>query len=194
VKTQGMAAAVLVAVAGQAGSGKSRLAARIVERLGARRIDVSSDLSPYPDGVLYAQAITSARAGLASGSSIVLVGPFHTREARRGLLRLASETRSALLYVECSANESVRARRIRRRLMSGPDALSPAEAALWVGRLQAEDTSFERTGSEIPRAAQMLVETTVGIDIWGGLAASRVEAWIAGAIPLALEDQALSAG
>jgi predicted kinase len=189
-----MAAAVLVAVAGQAGSGKSRLAARIVERLNARRIDVSSDLSPYPDGVQYAQAITSARAGLASGNSMVVVGPFHTREARRSLLRLASETRSALLYVECSANESVRARRIRRRAMSGPDALSAAEAALWVGRLMAEDPSFERTGSEVPRAAQMLVETTVGIDIWGGLAASRVEAWIAGAIPLALEDQALSAG
>lgn len=189
-----MAAAVLVAVAGQAGSGKSRLAARIVERLGARRIDVSADLSPCPEPVAYAQAMTNARAGLASGSSVVLVGAFHTREARRGLLRLASETRSALLYVECSANESVRARRIQRRAMSGPDALSAAEAELWVARLMAEDASFERTGAEIPRAAQMLVETTVGIDIWGGLAASRVEAWIAGAIPLALEDQALSAG
>lgn len=189
-----MAAAVLVTVAGPAGSGKSRLASRILERLGAHRIDVCSDLSPFPASAAYADAVAGARVSLSAGSSVVLVGPFHTRDSRRSLLRVASETRSALLYVECAANESVRARRLRLRAMSGSDALTAPETALWVARLLAEDPKFERTGNEIPRAAQMLVDTTVGVDIWGGLAASRVEAWVAGAIPLGLEDQAISAG
>lgn len=193
-------AAVLIAVAGMAGSGKSRLAARIVERIGARKAEACGDLEEYPDVLAYAAAVARARDVLTAGGAIVLVGAFHTRESRRSLLRLASETRSALLYVECAANESVRRRRLRLRATSGSDPLTAAETELWVNKLVGEDAKFERVGSEIPRAAQMLVDTTVGVDIWGGLAASRVETWIAGTgVPeppaaSALETQALSAG
>ena len=193
-------AAVLIAVAGMAGAGKSRLAARIVERIHALKSDVSGELEEYPDVVAYADAVSRAREVLTAGGSIVLVCPFHTRESRRSLLRLASETRSALLYVECSANESVRRRRLRNRAMSGADPLTRAETDLWVNKLVGEDSKFERVGTEIPRAAQMLVDTTVGVDIWGGLAASRVETWIAGTVPAeapaaaAIETQAISAG
>ena len=192
-------AAVLVAVAGQAGAGKSRLAAQISRRIAARRVDVIGDLEPLPATVEYAQAISKAREALVIGSSVVVTGPFHTRDSRRELMRLAGETRAALLYVECAANESVRRRRLRIRALAvndGPE-LTRAEADLWVQRLLAEDPAFERVGAEIPRAAQMLVDTTVGIDIWAGLAASRVEAWFAGALRQpGIEDdgQALSAG
>lgn len=173
--------AVLVAVAGQAGSGKSRLAGLIADRLGARRIDVGDDVAPYPDSTGYANALSTATQALASGSlsRIVLCGAFHTCDARRKLLRLASASRSALLYVECSANEFVRRRRLRIRLTTGPDALTAPEAELWVNRLVADDSLYELMGFEIPRAAQMLIDTTVGVDIWGGLAASRVELWAA---------------
>lgn len=189
--------AVLVAVAGMAGSGKHRLAARIVERIGALCATVSGELEEYPGVVEYVEAVTRARSVLTTGGSIVVVGPFHTREARRSLLRLASETRSALLYVECTANESVRRRRLRNRALRGPEELSAQEAELWVNKLIAEDAKFERVGTEIPRAAQMLVDTTVGVDIWGGLAASRVETWAAATVPstaTGVEDQVLSAG
>ena len=109
---------VLVAVAGQAGSGKSTLAAIIAKRTGASRIDVSSDQAPFPESNAYANALSDAGAILAENSRarIVLSGPFHTKEARATLMRLASATRSALLYVECSANEFVRRRRLRIRL------------------------------------------------------------------------------
>ena len=192
-----MTAAVLVAVAGQAGGGKRRLAERVAERLRGYRVDVLGDLEPYPTLEEYAEAVASARAALAGGNSVVLSGPFHTRESRRLLMRLASETGSALLYVECSANEAVRRRRLRARILSGHEepALTEAEAELWVNRLVGEDPQFERTGAEIPRAAQMLVDTTVGVEIWAGLAASRVEAWFAGAIRAGTDDgQAISAG
>lgn len=191
-------AAVLVTVAGQAGAGKGRLASQIAERISAKRVDVIGDLEPLPAPVEYSQALSLAREALATGTSVVLVGPFHTRESRRELMRLASETRAALLYVECSANESVRRRRLRIRALAtseGP-TLTRQEAEVWVQRLVSEDAAFDRVGGEIPRAAQMLIDTTVGVDIWAGLAAGRVEAWFAGSTrPGAVEDaQALSAG
>lgn len=190
---------VLVAVAGQAGSGKGRLAGLIAQRIGAHRIDVSSDLGPYPESGAYLDALSKASDVLQKGGGprIVLAGPFHTRDSRRKLLRLASASRSALLYVECAANEFVRRRRLRIRLTSGPEALTAPEAELWVNRLVSDDGLFERTGFEIPRAAQMLIDTTVGVDIWGGLAASRVELWAADstlATTPHVEEQALSAG
>lgn len=189
-------ASVLVAVAGQAGAGKKRLAELIARRIGARRIEVAGDQEPFPEPAAYASAFSEAATALdTDGGRIVLVGAFHTRESRRKLLRVAGATRSALLYLECSANEFVRRRRLRMRLTSGPDALTPPEAELWVNRLVSDDARFERTGFEIPRAAQMLIDTTVGVEIWGGLASSRVELWAADAAPTPrLEDQALSAG
>ena len=192
-------AGVLVAVAGQAGSGKSRLAELIAQRLGAHRIDVSTDQEPFPESIAYAKALSEVGGILAasSGARIVVAGPFHTRESRRTLLRLASGTRSAVLYVECSANEFVRRRRLRIRLTSGTEPLTAPEAELWVNRLISDDERFERTGFEIPRAAQMLIDTTVGVDIWAGLAASRVELWAAESplvSPLPVEHAALSAG
>lgn len=191
-------AAVLVAVVGQAGAGKGRLAAQIAERISAKRVDVIGDLEPLPAPVEYSHAVARARESLAAGVSVVLVGPFHTRESRRELMRVASETRAALLYVECSANESVRRRRLRARAIAtgeGP-ALTPQEADVWVQRLISEDVAFDRVAGEIPRAAQMLIDTTVGIDIWAGLASGRVEAWFAGAIRSNADEDApaLSAG
>ena len=188
---------VLVAVAGQAGSGKSTLAAIITTRIEASRINVSSDQVPFPESIAYTNALSEAGAILAADrcARIVLCGPFHTKDARGTLMRLASATRSALLYVECSANEFVRRRRLRIRLTSGPEALTAPEAELWVNRLVSDDSLFERTLSEIPRAAQMLIDTTVGIEIWGGLAASRVELWASDAADAApvVESQAISA-
>lgn len=189
-------ASVLVAVAGQAGAGKNRLAELIARRIGARRIDVAGDQEPFPEPAAYASALSEAAAGLdADAGRVVIVGAFHTRDSRRKLLRVAGATRSALLYLECSANEFVRRRRLRLRLTSGADALTTPEADLWVSRLVSDDSRFERTGPEIPRAAQMLIDTTVGVEIWGALASSRVELWAADAAPAPrLEGQALSAG
>lgn len=189
-----MESAVLVAVAGKAGAGKGRLASRLASRLGARRVEVLARVGGCPQASEYADAIEAARTSLSAGETVVMIGPFHTRESRRELMRLASDTRSALLYVECSANESVRRRRLRLRL-EGEIAAGAIEVDAWIGRLVGQDPGFERVGSEIPRAAQMLVDTTVGIDIWAGLAASRVEAWFAGTLRPGVEDgQAISAG
>lgn len=174
--------AVLIAVAGQPGAGKSRLAITVATRLNARLVQVAGDLEILPDAEEYSAAMVSARRALAADETVVVVGPFHTRASRRELMRIASDTRSALLYVECSANESVRRRRLRKRILAnGGEELPAGELDRWVARLVAQDGAFERIGAEIPRAAQMLVETTVGVDIWAGLASSRVETWFANA-------------
>ena len=178
--------AVLIAVAGQPGAGKSRLAMAVATRLSARLVQVAGDLETLPDASDYSAAMASAKRALGANETVVVVGPFHTRVSRRELMRVASDTRSALLYVECSANESVRRRRLRKRILAhGGEELPAPELDRWLTRLLAQEGGFERIGAEIPRAAQMLVETTVGVDIWSGLAASRVETWFATAPPVA---------
>ena len=136
----------------------------------------------------------------------------HVRQELRALLR--GEGLRAIVTSRAKGQDRLEAKLRRREVERGQlyasvddvardvHDLVAARVALYypgtqarVNRLVSDDEKFERAGSEIPRAAQMLIDTTVGIDIWGALAASRVDSWSAEAIPAPMiEAQALSAG
>lgn len=161
-----MRPAVLVVIAGLSGAGKSRFGRIVAERTGAARLDMTEMLGgeerdAAPDLEDYEALLVVATQALAGGQSVVVVGPFHTLDSRAVVLRAASESGSALLYVECIANESVRHRRSKSRAL-----------------LARADDEYVRVGNEIPRACQMIIDTTVGIALWAGLASSRVEAYV----------------
>jgi predicted kinase len=173
--------AVLVVVAGQSGAGKARFGSIVATRTGARllRMDemLAGDSEPEPED--YLSLLSVAGAALAGGRSVVVVAAFHTAASRRAVLKIAGDTRAALLFVECSANDEVRRRRLRdeKRLHE---------------RIAAEP-HYAEVGDEIPRACQMLIDTTVGLSLWAGLAACRVESYVSlGTTPEGA--QAISAG
>ena len=174
--------AVLVVVAGEAGSGKNRFGEVLAERSGACLVQSVSggplrhgiDPADLPDAEEYATLLQTAKMSLDAGSSVVLVAPFHTIASRKAAMKLASEIRCALLYVECSANEAVRRRRLKIRFRK--EGLGNLEAHL--DAMVSNDKLFQSVVREIPRACQMMVDTTVGIELWAGLAASRVETYL----------------
>lgn len=188
------APAVLVLVAGQAGSGKSRFGSIVAERTSARKLDFAEMLGgqeALPEQEDYASLLAVAGKALEAGQSVVVVGPFHTLESRSEVMRVASESQSALLYVECSANEEVRRRRVKDELIAA-GKLGGLEKNLL--RRMADDAAHEPLGDEIPRACQMLIDTTVGLSLWAGLAACRVETYVSVKPAAPAEEQVLSAG
>ncbi len=179
-----MTGSVLVVVAGEPGSGKDRFAKLVSKRTGARLVEAVSgafkpglEPSELPETDEYRALLAQARLALEAGECVVLAAPFHLAGARRDLMRMASQVRCALLYIECNANEVVRRRRVRDRLNARLD--DPKEVAEVLDRVIALGGLGEPVRSEIPRACQMAIDTTVGIDLWAGLAAGRVEAYVA---------------
>lgn len=188
--------AVLVVVAGTAGAGKSRFGSIVAERTGARRLDVAElingiddDELPGPDD--YASLLAVAGKALESGQSVVVIGPFHTLASRKEVMRVASDAQSALLYVECSANESVRKRRLRDELIAA-EKLTGLDKRLT--KRMAQDDDHVPLEDEIPRACQMLIDTTIGLSLWASLAACRVDAYVQIGVKAPPEQQAVSAG
>lgn len=192
--------AVLVVVAGQAGAGKARFARILAARTGARLIESVSggplragvDPAALPDKGEYATLLQTARMSLESGESIVLAAPFQTVASRKALVKLSGEVRCALLFVECSADDVVRRRRLQLRYRD--EGLADVERHL--DEVIAAGSDFESVGREIPRSCQMLLDTTVGIELWAGLAAGRVESFLAAEPGRRTEAdaQAISAG
>lgn len=190
--------AVLVVVAGEAGAGKNRFGEVLAARSGARLVQSVSggpllpgiDPADLPDADEYATLLQTARLSLDAGVSVVLVAPFHTIASRRAAMKLASEIRCALLYVECSANEAVRRRRLKIRFQK--EGLGNLEAHL--DAIIATDKLFQSVVREIPRACQMMVDTTVGIELWAGLAAGRVDTYLSAEPVPAMPEQAMSVG
>jgi predicted kinase len=176
-------ATVLLAVAGTSGAGKERFAGMVAQRIGARLVKAVSgrelpgvDPGSMPDADEYAALTKTAKMALDAGQSVVIAAPFHTRDSRRELMKLACDARAALLYVECSSNATVRRRRLRSRLVALGGS---AELEARLDRILEGDLEFEPVLREIPRACQMLIDTTVGIDLWAGLAAGRLESYLA---------------
>ena len=192
--------AVLVVVAGTAGSGKTRFGSIVSERTGARRLDVNEMLGEGVDDLPasedYAALLAVAGKALDAGQSVVVVGPFESMESRKQVMRVASDAQSALLYVECSANDHVRTRRVRDELIAS-EKLTNLEKR--VAKQIGHDASHIELGDEIPRACQMLIDTTVGLSLWAGLAACRVDAYVqvgdkAGVKPIDDGEKVVSAG
>ena len=188
--------AVLVVVAGQAGAGRERFGAIVSERTGARLLDMAammaaSDEEMLPDEEDYASLLAVAGKALDAGQSVVVSGPFHSLESRKEVMRIASDAQSALLYVECSANEEVRRRRVRDGLIAA-EKLTGLEKR--VATLMSHDAKHAELRDEIPRACQMLIDTTVGLALWAQLASCRVEAYVQVAPATIEEPAALVAG
>src|SRR5687767_1785412 len=117
-----MTGSVLVVVAGQPGSGKERFARLVSKRTGARLVEAVSgslerglDPAELPDAEEYRSLLAQARLSLEAGECVTIAAPFHTLASRRELMKMASQVRCALLYIECCANETVRRRRLRDR-------------------------------------------------------------------------------
>ncbi len=158
---------VLVAVAGLPGTGRRRFGRLVAERTKAPLVELEVDpgrADPLPSAAEYGAGLRRAVGLLAAGSPVVFVAPFHSAAARRELMRAAGDARCALLFVACGANEAVRRRRLRERF--APPAIE---------RLLAADPRFDTEHHEIPRACQMVLDTTVGVALWASLAAGRVE-------------------
>ena len=188
--------AVLVVVAGQAGAGKTRFASIVAERTGARHLAMSEMIPAREEEVLpeqddYAALLAVAGKALEAGQSVVVSGPFHTTASRKEVMRVAGDAQCALLYVECNANDEVRRRRLKDALIAA-EKLTGLEKRL--NALLSQDAEHAELLDEIPRACQMLIDTTVGLALWAQLASCRVEAYVQVAPGTIEEPAALVAG
>ena len=146
--------AVLVAMHGPSGSGKSWLSERLVARLGAIRI--RSDVErkrlagaspaahdPRTDALTYERLIDGARACLEGGVSAIVDAASLRRADRDRYRALAAAAGVPLVILSCRAGRSVLADRIAARRRSGVD---PSDADLAV--LDAQLATMEPLGDD----------------------------------------------
>lgn len=141
----------LVLVGGGPGTGKSTLARKLAEQVGAvllstddvrRELHGSGQLGGAPgvlDTGLYAPANVAAvyeailhRAGplLADGQSVILDGTWRDAQTRADAQRLAADKDAAIAEIQCVAPIEVAADRIRNRAPGNSDATPQIAAAL----------------------------------------------------------------
>ncbi|MGB3473192.1 MAG: AAA family ATPase [Mycobacterium sp.] len=141
----------LVLVGGGPGTGKSTLARKLAEKVGAvtlstddvrKELHESGQLSGEPGSLgtgLYAPANVAAvyrailhRAGryLAGGQSVILDGTWRDPQVRAEALRLAADKHAATTEIQCVVPVEVAADRIRSRAPGNSDATPQIAAAL----------------------------------------------------------------
>jgi aminoglycoside phosphotransferase family enzyme/predicted kinase len=131
---------LLVVVGGLSGTGKTTLARAVAEALGGEllRTDIlrrevfgdhahaaAADAGIYQPAArlrVYERLFSRAAEGLAHQASVVLDGTFSTIDALAQAQRLAGESNSELLAIECFCRPETAQERIRRRLADGSDA------------------------------------------------------------------------
>jgi aminoglycoside phosphotransferase family enzyme/predicted kinase len=141
----------LVVVGGGPGTGKSTLARRLGDRLGAvvLRTDEVRQRMELPDGVdryapeavsaTYVELLREARRLLGLGEHVVLDATWSSHVHRTMARRAAAETTSDLTELRCTLPRDQADERIRRRSAEGTD---PSEATVEVASLLAD--RFER--------------------------------------------------
>jgi predicted kinase len=119
--------AVLVAVGGLVASGKSTVARRLAEELGARllcadelrqALHQAGHTDAYLPGFslrVYQEIMRRARSEIERGSPVVLDGTFRSRRLRAEARALARERAVPFRFVECRAAHEVCRARLRRR-------------------------------------------------------------------------------
>jgi len=133
-------------VCGLVASGKSSVAERLAERLGAERIGAdetrralfeageSAAFVPGFSTQVYRELFERAGAALDAGRSVVLDGTFRTRRLRGAAQRLAEQRGVPFLCVECRAGVAVCRKRIQARERAGNrgwEALFEQFLTLW---------------------------------------------------------------
>ncbi len=127
------APAVLLAVGGVIGSGKSRLGQRLAHELSApvlqsdrlrkqlqgvapaQRLDAQRGYSADATEALYAELFARASTILSSGRSVIVDASFRSRAHRRALYELAAALSVPCLFLECTAPREVLEQRLRAR-------------------------------------------------------------------------------
>lgn len=141
----------LVLVGGGPGTGKSTLARKLAEQVGAELLstdDVRRELRESgnisgdpgnldaglynPDNVVavYEAMLHRARLCLGNGHSVILDGTWRNPQIRALAHRLAAEKHAAILEIMCAAPVNVAAERIRSRPAGNSDATPQIAAAL----------------------------------------------------------------
>jgi uncharacterized protein len=187
---------VLVVVAGGIASGKSTIAGRLGDALGAPVVDTDRTRKfmiglapnthaqarpwegayvPSFSNAVYAEMFRRARAVLASGRSVVLEASFRTAAMRAAARELASEHNVRFRILECVAPDEVRRARLvtRGRTPNPSDAtveVFDAFAAGWEPFAELCPTEYER------------VDTSGAIDASVAAAMRAVEVWPRGLV------------
>jgi aminoglycoside phosphotransferase family enzyme/predicted kinase len=130
----------LVVVGGAPGTGKSTVAARLGERLGAvvlrsddvrMRVDASGDYRPEQVAAVYEQAFADAARLLRMGEHVVLDATFCDEAQRAAARRVAHDAVADLTELRCTLPVEAAAARVARRRQEGID---PSEATPEVAR------------------------------------------------------------
>ncbi len=161
----------LLVVAGLVASGKSTVARRAAEALGAELLSADEtrrDLFdhgardafvPGFSRTVYAEVFERARALLAEGRPVVLDGTFRTRALRAEARTLAAEAGVPFLLLECRAGEERCRERLRRREQEGGEPgwleLFDAFLGLW------------EPVTELPAAEHAVLDTSGPLDASG---------------------------
>lgn len=161
----------LIVVRGLMGTGKTTLASRLAEALGARRL--STDVlrrarlgdSPGPADYgaghyapqhrrrIYDELLADAEAELGAGGSVVLDGSFIDPAHRARALELASRVGVGVAFLECRCPDEVALARIARRRAEGTD------------HSEAREDLFERQRrDEQPHAGAARIDTTAPLE------------------------------
>ena len=154
---------VLIAVAGQVATGKSSVAERLAERIGAVRIEADrvhdellarapgpierlQGFTPAFEERVYAELRRRASAALAAGGRVILDACFPLDIQRLEARSLARRSGAAFLFVECEARASDVGERLAARNANSPNAgwhtIHDRLAARWeaVAWLAADET------------------------------------------------------
>jgi aminoglycoside phosphotransferase family enzyme/predicted kinase len=165
----------LVLVGGLPGTGKSTLAGRLADQLGA--VLLSTDrlrkelggLTPesparagYSQGIYapawtdrtYAELVARAGALLRRGESVVLDGSWNRAAHRDHAATVAADTHSRLVALRCTAAPEVAAERLRRRTVGLSDADEHIAAAMAVHTEPWPDATTIRTDQTPDRSLQ----------------------------------------
>jgi aminoglycoside phosphotransferase family enzyme/predicted kinase len=168
----------LVLVGGLPGTGKSTLAGRLADRLGAVLLSTDrlrkelSGLTPesparagYSEGIYapawtertYAELVARAGALLQRGESVVLDGSWNRATHRDRAAAVAADTHSRLVALRCTAAPEVAAERLRRRTAGLSDADERISAAMAVHTEPWPDATTIRTDQTPDRSLQRVL-------------------------------------
>jgi predicted kinase len=160
--------AIVVAVGGLVASGKSTLARRLAQGLGAEllsgdavraellRQGAAPALEPGFAPAVYEELLRRAGPLLDAGRRVVLDAAFPTRSARSAARRLAREREVPFRFVECRAPVSVCRERLRAR--GGSEARGG-----WLALFESVARSWE-PADELPPHEHLVVDTSGPLD------------------------------
>jgi len=168
----------LAILCGVSGSGKSTVAAALVDATGAVRVrsDVERKRLRGADGFVgatasdalydaeatsatYARLAACARSGLAAGYDVLVDAAFLKRTQRAAFASLASELQVPFSLLACEAPAAELARRVAARAAAGSDP-SDADARVLAHQLRTREVL-----TDIERASAIRIDTSAPVDI-----------------------------